>query len=145
MRNENWNSERPNLARPRFKETPAKSYFNPEFRKVSVAARPDGEDFLVPSPDGHHADLLANLPDGGATIPNNGSVVVDCGLEATPPPGYKFRVEGCLGSCFVSLVDSPRLKLSVFNPGEEVTLAHKQNMAKIWIEPVYFIEWVTED
>lgn len=144
MKNDNWNSDRPNLVTPRLKDSPAKSYFTPEIRRVSITASTDDADFIPPSGDGRHADLLANMPDGPKSVPRNGSTVVDCGLEVRLPAGYRLRVESASASLAVSLLESPRLKLNIFNMGDEMVLTHKQRVAKIWIEPVYFMEWVLE-
>lgn len=144
MRNDSWSSARPNCAVPRLKESPAKSFFNPEIRRVSIVASTDDVDFAPPSGDSRYADLLANMPEGSKNIPRNGSAVIDCGLEVRLPAGYRLRVESANASFVVSLLDSPRLKLNIFNMGDEMVLTHKQRVAKIWIEPVYFMEWVLE-
>lgn len=145
MKNENWRVVPQNTARPRFTESPAKSYWFPDPRRVSAGIRPDEEEF-IPSKDADGlSHLVANIPGSSLRLPKDGSALVDCGFEANLPPGYRMRVESLDPNLFVSLTDSPRVKLNVFNSGPEKTLTHGQKIAKIWIEPIYFLEWIVEE
>lgn len=145
MKNENWRATPQNTAVPRFPESPAKSYWHPDPRRVSAGIRPDEEEFIPHKDEDGLFHLVANIPSSVLRVPKDASMIVDCGFEANLPAGYRMKVESVDPNLFVSLTDSPRVKLNVFNSGPEQTLTHMQKIAKILIEPIYFLEWIVED
>jgi len=140
VKNCNWSSDDPRIfVSSRLPKSPAMDYVRPEINKVAVKISAD-EDFFLPtcSTSDGKADVFANIPSGEMQIEHGGVAVVDCGFEMTLPPGYKASVHTSLEGLFVSLVDSKRMKVSVFNASNKYVLQNKQPIAKIWIEPVYF-------
>jgi hypothetical protein len=145
MKNEYWSTKGSAAhVSSKLPASPASGYSRPEINKVAVSIDFDDEDFVPNYSEGSSADLLANLPSGDLALPPGGSEVVDCGVSLKIPAGYRICVSSSIPGVFFNLIDSKRLKLNVFNAGEKAILRHKQNIAKIWIEPVYFFEWITK-
>lgn len=145
MNGDNWSVDPPvPRAAPRMPSTPAKEYYKPEVSKVSVALDAD-EDCFVPSPlarDGS-APLTANIPGGGVDIPKGGSVVVDCGFSIKLPVGYRCRVSSVVPGVLIDIVDCKRFKVNAVNLGDETKLNDREEIGRLWVEPVYFVEWIT--
>lgn len=145
MRDDGWEVKRHfPKAIPKFPATPAKNYSRPEICRVSVILEADEPSFAPSSTsDDGSATVFANLPSGGLALPHGGSAVVDCGFSVTLPAGYRTRVTSAVAGLSVDVVDSKRFKLSVTNLGEETTLKDRGAIAMLWVEPVYFFDWIT--
>lgn len=145
MRDDGWKVEKtaPTVA-PKMVSTPAKNYSRPEISKVSVVLEYDDPDFAPVShgTDGS-ASIFANIPDGSLTIPKGGSRVIDCGFTVSLPAGYRCRVSSAVNGILIDTVDSKRFKVNVVNLGDETTLNDRDAIGRLWVEPVYFFEWIT--
>lgn len=138
-----WESDKSSATvSPRLPGTPAKGYFCPELKNVAIEIESDGEEFMPSEGKSCIAELVVNIPESKLTISSGGSAVVDCGFSIKIPAGYRYRTESMVPGLFVSSLDSPRFKLNVFNFGDIHTLTHGQKIARMWIEPVYFFEWI---
>lgn len=146
MRNENWSTSKSKIyVSSRLPPNPASGYSRPDIRKVAVEVECDDDEFIpVYEPGCDHANLLANIPSGSLRIASGGTVVVDCGISIDMPPGYRCRVSGGVPGLFIELTDSKRVKVHVFNAGDEVVLQDRQMIGKISVEPVYIFEWITK-
>jgi len=145
MKNEYWATKSSSIqVSSKLPASPATGYSRPEINKVAVSIDFDDEDFVPIYSEGSSADVLANLPSGDLVLPHGGSEIVDCGISLKMPAGYKVCASSSIPGVFLSLMDAKRIKLNAFNAGEKVILRHKQKIAKIWIEPVYFFEWITK-
>lgn len=145
MRNDGWKVEKqgPTVA-PKIASTPAKNYSRPEISKVSVFLEVDSPEF-APSSNGLDGSALifANIPDGTLVLPRGGTKVVDCGFTVSVPAGYRCRVSSNLHGVILEAVDSKRFKVNVINLGDETTLNNRDAIGRLWVEPVYFFEWIT--
>ena len=144
MKNEYWSTKTSAYVSSRLPPSPAIGYSRPEINNVAVSIDFDDEDFVPIYSEGSCADILANLPSGDLFLPHGGSEVVDCGVSIEIPAGYRMCVSSSTPGVFFTLVESKRLKINAFNAGVEATLCHKQKIGKIWIEPVYFFDWITK-
>jgi dUTPase len=133
----------------------ANSYYQPLLNKVSTKIEFD-EEFFMPKyqdKDSACADVYANCKDKRQiAISHLGALSLDCGFSIQISNGYKIRFEldsfwsnkGLILSetnCACS-GNSTRIKLGLLNIGEkQIIINHKDKIAKIWIEPVYFFEW----
>lgn len=125
-------------------KSPATDYVRPEIKKIATIISSDHEDFTpVYSEDKNEADLFSNIPKG-LVFSKGAQHVIDCGFSLEVPHGYKICVSSTISGLFLNLIDSNRIRVNVINFGEEVMLQHKQKIGKIWIEPVYFFEWITK-
>jgi hypothetical protein len=139
MKNCNWSTEDPKaFVSSRLPKSPAMDYVRPEIRRVAASISAD-EEFFMPkcSASDGRAEVFANIP-GDIELEHGAMTVVDCGFEMTLPAGYRISARGVSGGLFVSLADSKRVKISVFNGGEKCVLQDRSPIAKICIEPVYF-------
>lgn len=145
MREDGWRVDRtaPRAA-PKASYNPAKNYSHPEISKVSVFLEAD-EDAFVPLPAGvdGSAFISANIPSESLSIPRGGSVIVDCGFAVTLPPGYRCRVSSSVPGILLDIVESKRFKVNAVNLGDETTLKDRETIGRLWVEPVYFFEWIT--
>lgn len=139
MKNCNWSSDDPKIfVSSRLPKSPATDYVRPEINKVAIDISAE-DNFFVPkcsSSDGK-AEIFANIPKS-IELEHGTMMVIDCGFDATLPAGYRISVCGISKGLFVSLADSKRIKVSVFNSGEKHVLHDREPIGKIWIEPVYF-------
>lgn len=145
MRDNGWRIEKPSPSvAPKIASTPAKNYSRPEISKVSVFLEADDQDF-VPSSNGSDGSALifANIPGGTLVMPRGASSVVDCGFTITLPTGYRCRVSSCTPGMLLDTVDSKRFKVNVINLGDETILNDRETIGRLWVEPVYFFEWIT--
>lgn len=124
--------------------TPAMGYIKPDLRKVAVEILSDEEDFIPKYSDNNTADLFASLKNGDLRLATGSSDLVDCGFSIEIPAGYRICVESCISNVFLNLIESNRIKVNIFNFGKELILQNKKKIGKIWIEPVYFFEWITK-
>ena len=130
-------------ASPTLPRSPATGYNKPDLKKIAVSISSDEIDFVPSYPAGsNEADLLANIPSGTLLFSKGGCNVVDCGFSLEVPVGYRVRVSSLLDNLFLNLLEASRIKVNAINLGEELILHHKQKIGKIWIEPVYFFEWI---
>jgi hypothetical protein len=113
-------------------------YVRPEIRKVAADIHADDEFFLprCSSSDGR-AEVFANVSES-IELEHGAMAMVDCGFEMSLPAGYRISACGISERLFISLADTKRVKVSVFNSGSKCILQNRQPIAKIWIEPVYF-------
>lgn len=143
MKNEKWATE-PNRIHVSSKlpNSPATGYLRPDIKKIAVTIKTDDDDFIPQyNLDKNKADLLANLS-STLQMPTGSCEIIDCGITIEVPIGYKICVSSDIPSLFLNLVDSNRIKVNVLNSGKKLILKHKQVIGKIWIEPVYFFEWI---
>lgn len=140
MKNCSWSSEDPRVfVSSRLPKSPATDYVSPEVNRVAASIKCE-DDFFAPksSCDDGKAEIFANIDSGGVELGHGSSAVIDCGFEMELPPGYRISVSSSIDSLFLSLADSKRIKVSVFNAGDQYVLQDRQAIGKIWIEPVYF-------
>lgn len=139
-----WSSTEPRVyVSSRLPKSPAIGYHEPDLKIISVHISADEEEFIpVYSEDKTCADLLVNLPNRDLILPFGSSEIVDCGFNVEVPPGYRICVSSFISNIFLNLIDSTRIKVNVLNLGKELILQHKQKIGKIWIEPVYFFDWI---
>lgn len=123
--------------------SPAKNYHRPEFFKVAVELKADEDAFLPSeaSADGS-VEVFANIPSGKLLLTRGSSAVVDCGFSMTLPAGYRSRVSSCGPWLLADLVDSKRFKLNIVNLGGDTILNDRDPVGRLWVEPVYFFEWI---
>ena len=144
MNHNYWSSDKNKVkVFSKLQPSPAKGYVNPEIKKISTKITCEDEDFIPKySSKNNHADLLANLK--SELVLTSGSLEsVDCGIEIETPPGYKLCVESSVVGVFLTLQDYKKIKVNLINlTKEEIILQHKQTIGKIWIEPVYFFDWI---
>ena len=121
---------------------PVSTYNAPDLKKIAVNIDSD-EDYFIPryDADDSTADLFLNSSEK-IVLSNGSSTIIDCGFSLKIPMGYRICIESCISGVFLNLTDSNRVKVNVFNFGKEITLQHKQKIGKIWIEPVYFFDWI---
>lgn len=142
----NWSlNESKVFVSSRLPNSPATGYNKPDFKKIAVSISSDNEDF-IPSYENceYAAILIANIPNKKLILSKNSQAVIDCGFSLEVPAGYKVCASSFISSIYLNLVESSRIQVSVLNLGEELILLHKQKIGKIWIEPIYFFEWITK-
>lgn len=143
MRNGEWSSNKVHVS-SKLPKNPALGYFTPDVREVAVEIEADDPDFMPSYGVGsNEAALFVNIPEGQIKLPKGSCVVLDCGVFLDMPPGYKCSVAGLPG-LFISLLDGKRVKVHATNLNDDLILSHKQTIGKIWVEPVYFFEWITK-
>lgn len=129
---------------PKLPKNPAVGYSTPDLRRVAVEIKAEDDDFLPFYESGaNEANLMANIPSGQLKLPKGSCLVIDCGISLDIPSGYKCVVSGRPG-LFLYLLDDKRIKVYATNLDENLILFHKQVIGKIWVEPVYFFEWLTK-
>ena len=139
-----WSSKKPKVfVSPRLPKSPAEGYEKPEINKVAVRISSDEDDFIPAYTDFNCADLIANLPNN-LFLSHGSCEIIDCGFSLEIPSGYKVCASSSISNIFLNIVDSNRIKVNVLNLGKELILQHKQKIGKIWIEPVYFFDWITK-
>lgn len=146
MKNENWSASKSKIyVSSKLPNSPASGYSKPDIRKVAVDIESDDDDFVPRySLGGTAAGLLANIPSGSLKLTTGSTAVLDCGISLAMPPGYKCRVSSNISGLFFTILDSNRIRLNIINVGEDLILSHKQLVGKIWVEPVYFFDWITK-
>jgi hypothetical protein len=139
---DNWASPEKAKVVAKLPQTPAKGYFNPEIKSVSVELKAD-EDCFTPVYDkrGHSAKVFANIQDGFLPLPGGSTEKIDCGISLKFPISYKLGVVSEIPGLFLTIDNGERLVLTAFNAGDDLTLSHKQIVGSIFIEPVYLFEW----
>ena len=122
--------------------SPAVGYSRPEIRSVATEIECDDDDFMpLYSCDPNCASLRINIPEGEVVLPHQGSYEADCGVSINIPAGYKCSISSSIAGLIMNLKDSKRIRISILNTAEKMILKNKQNIAKIWVEPVYFFDW----
>lgn len=145
MKNENWSTKEQKIfVSSRLPQSPATGYVKPELKKVAVKIKPDSEDFVPKYSDKNVADLVANLNFENLELTSGSHEIIDCGIELEIPAGYKCCVSSCIQGLFLNLIEGSRIKVVALNCGKKLILKNKQVIGKIWIEPVYFFEWITK-
>lgn len=154
MKNLNyWKEDEKNQANCKLPSCSAKDYFQPILNKVSTKIECDDE-FFIPkylNSNSTSADVFANC-DNAIAIHHQGFCSIDCGFSIQIQKGYKACVEldsywskkglVLVGDKFFNSENIEKIKINVYNLGErQVVVNHKDKIAKIWIEPVYFFEW----
>jgi dUTPase len=114
------------------------------------------EDIFVPVyKDSNMADVRVVVPalnhQGVQAVRLNHRTVqvLDCGFNIKVPEGFRVKAEAKKAwanrGLFVShcYVENDRLKLMITNIGQETPLvvSHKESIAQIWLEPIYFFEF----
>jgi hypothetical protein len=146
MKNEYWSNENKNKIYVSSKLPPnsAVGYVKPELKKVATKIKADNNEFIPTYSSKNEADLFINLPSETLLMTTGSSEVIDCGFELEIPNGYKLCVSSQICGLFLNLIDSKRIKVNASNFGKKLILKHKQVIGKIWIEPVYFFDWITK-
>lgn len=151
MNNNYWSSkENKPVVFSKLQPSPAKGYVSPEIKKIATKINCEDEDFIPRyNSKNNYADLLINLKNNSEDSFKDlkltyGSLeTVDCGIEIEIPSGYKIRAESSVPGIFLTLQESKRIKVNLVSfCKEEVILHHKQVIGKLWIEPIYFFEWI---
>lgn len=149
-----WKEKEKNKVNCKLPPCSAKDYFQPIVNKVSTKIECD-DDFFIPkylNSKAVSADVFVNCENKTTlAIHHQGFCSIDCGFSLEVQKGYKVCVE--LDSFWTNkgliLVgnksysgDFEKIKINVYNLGEkQIVINHKDKIAKIWIEPVYFFEW----
>lgn len=147
MRNDNWEVKPPRLkVAPKIQGTPAKNYFGPSISKVPVVLEADSDEFRPAGvfPDGS-AEIFANIPSGGITLPRGGQEVVDCGFSVVLPAGFRCVVTSSVPGVLIDLIDCKRFKVTAINLGGETNLKHGEPIGRIKVEPIYLFEWIVRN
>jgi hypothetical protein len=128
----------------------AGEYYCPDIKKILTKIIPDDPCF-VPTYDPNYscADLMANVSHGELTLAGNQSSIVDCGFSMEVSKGYRVRVQvhpdWLNKGLFVSTssIDGQgRVKIFAINiSNEPIRIIHKDKIAQIFIEPIYFFDW----
>jgi dUTPase len=137
------------------KKSLAEKYTTPNIFTIATEVSAEETLFLPVYKDKNMADVRVVVPSLNhqgiqAVRLNHRTVqILDCGFNIKLPEGFKVRVEakrawanrGLLISH--SFIEDNRLKLMITNIGQETPLviSHKESIAQIWIEPVYFFEF----
>ena len=126
----------------------AKDYFVPSINKILTKIKPDSDDFIPVYSNKSTADLRANIPEKEIQLRKGGNVLIDCGFSLEMPPGYKISVSAnsdyVAKGIYINNVfsDNNRIRVLVINNSEDVcVIKHKDIIAQIYIEPIYFFEW----
>ena len=136
----------------------AANYYCPPISKISTNINFE-DDFFIPkySKDSSCADLFVYMPENNKNsigIGKSGQFTVDCGFSLKIAGGYKacFSLDSSLLNKGLiingfnqidSTNDNTRVKINVLNIGEKILiLNYKDKVGKIWIEPIYFFDWI---
>ena len=136
----------------------AANYYCPPINKISTDINFE-DDFFIPkySKGSSCADIFTFLPDDNKKsigICKSGQFTIDCGFSIKIANGYKacFSLDDSLLNKGLIIngfnqIDSTenhtRVKINVLNIGEKILiLSHKDKVGKIWIEPIYFFDWM---
>lgn len=123
--------------------SPAVGYSRPEIRSVATDIECDDDDFMpLYSCDPNCASLRINIPEGEVALTHGALYEADCGVSINIPAGYKCVISSLIPGLIMNLSDSKRIRIEILNTSEKMILKNKQNIAKIWIEPVYFFDWI---
>ena len=137
-------------------QSPAADYVQPNIFRVSTSVVPDIAEFKPLSQDGgRYCDVFLNTLARSMNqiqLNHRSTEVLDFGCKITLPPGYKLNGNvhpkyAALGlvCCSVYLDDEKRLKFVVTNSGKQtpIILVEKEPVGRIWIEPVYYFDWIS--
>jgi len=150
-----WKENNKIKANSKLPSCSANDYYNPNLNKVSTKIEFD-EDFFIPKyaeKGSTCADIFINCKDKCISINCLGLKSIDCGFSIQINNGYRARIEldKIWSSRGMLLVGNPRIdsgklervSLEVLNIGDkQLLLDHKEKIGIIWIEPVYFFEWI---
>ncbi len=149
-----WKEENKNKANSKLPSCSAKDYYQPILNKVSTKIKAEDSYFLPKycSSNSIYADIFVNHFDRSFAIQHLGVCDIDCGFSIEISKGYKICVEldpiwMSKGLVIVSEKsffpnDLDKIKITVYNMGnKQVVINHKDKIARIWVEPVYFFEW----
>lgn len=134
-----WKDKRSVVASPRLSRSPAKSYYAPELKNLDVKIE-FVDPFFEPRPQAQDgkAAVFANLTNESCIIPKGGQLILDCGFSLVPPAGYRVSFSCCVLGIISDRMESERFKVNLMNLGEETILNNKQQVGKMWLEPIYF-------
>jgi len=147
-----------NKAKAKIPGCSAANYYCPPVNKVSTNINFE-DDFFIPkyAKDSSCADIFAFLPKNNKSsigIGTSGQFTIDCGFSIKIASGYKacFSLDASLLNKGLiingfnqidSTQDYSRVNINVLNIGEKILiLSHKDKVGKIWIEPIYFFDWI---
>ena len=149
MDNDPWKEEKIKVE-CKISKSIAEDYYSPNVQKILTKIIPDEPDF-VPKYNSNStcADLMANISDKELKLSGNQSAVVDCGCSMEIIQGYRVRVQTHPNwvnkGLFVStsfIEGQGRIKIFVINIlNELLKISHKDKIAQIFIEPIYFFDW----
>jgi hypothetical protein len=147
QKKDSWSSEHKIKVSSKLPHSPASNYIYLDVKKVAVCIESDEEEFIPKHSleQAGKAELIANIPEKEVLLSESGSHTFDCGFSLKIPVGYKCCVSSLVPGLFVETLESKRFKLKVFNSGSKIMLRHKQKIAKMWIEPIYFFEWIVKE
>lgn len=140
---------------PVAKKSNTLEYYSPNLFNVAVELTPDDPDFTPVYNEQNWADIKIIVPrlnhQGVQALRLNHRVteILDCGISLKIPEGFRlvFSTKNSWASrgLFVSkcYLDGDRVKLIITNIGQETPLVlnHKDVIAQISLEPVYFFDW----
>jgi len=141
--------------KPIVKKSLARSYVAPLLEEVGIELTYEEVDFK-PVPNGLYSDVCVLVPELNHL--NQQQVLLNhrtvhefyCGFSVKMPAGFRLRAEikpywAGRGLVLSSgyLDENNRFKLIVVNTGQEspLIIAHKAEIARIWVEPAYSINW----
>lgn len=157
MENKECWIEKKNHVKPLLPSSPANNYFKPNLIKIVTNIKADSDEFIpkYQTENSVCADLLANLKEDNLAMASGECVLIDCGFSMEIPNGYKACIAARSGWASKGLIvnnapgqiDSDyrgRIKICVTNISENlIVIKNKERIGQIWIEPVYFFDWVS--
>jgi dUTPase len=123
--------------------------------EITLQIQPDEAAFTPIVAEHGYFDLLSNVPPDAAgqqriNLSHRSTIVVDCGVDITVPPGYRavLKVNEVLAKKGLMIPNAPayhtsgRVKVQLSNFGREIILInHLDFVAQIAVEPIYTIKW----
>ena len=100
--------------------------------------------------------LFANIPKDGAgqstvRLSHRSSILIDCGINVKVPEGFRLKIvltqEFAKKGMMMTecLNNDERVKFLVTNIGKELVVINKgDNVAHVWLEPLYLSNWITK-
>lgn len=135
-------------------KSPATDYFQPPVFRIGTTIVSDTPEFKPLSKEnGKYCEVFLNTVQRSMNqvqLNHRATEVLDFGCKIDLPPGYKINGNvnssySALGlvCCSVYLDDEKRLKFIVTNSGKQtpIILKEKESVGVIWIEPVYYFNW----
>ena len=144
-----WAEDKKNNVNSKLPNCVAKDYYTPCINKISTKIYPDSVEF-IPSyfESNSKADIRANIPEKQIKLNKNGCAIIDCGFCMEVPAGYKLSIytpcELLKKGIFIKDIvhENKRIKVLLINNNNDFfVINHKDLIAQICLEPVYYFEW----